>query len=75
MRLSFSREILTSNLKILTTKNLSYYSSFYFQFMLEFVKHNSVCVANILPHLREQVEHVEKLRNAGPDAKLRYAIR
>lgn len=40
--------------------------------MTEFAKHSTACVAEIIPHLREQVEHVEKLRGAGPDAKLRY---
>lgn len=42
--------------------------------MTEFAKHSAACVAEIIPHLHEQVEHVEKLRGAGTDAKLRYLI-
>lgn len=33
---------------------------------------NSRCILEIIPHIREQVEYVEKLRNAGTDVKLRY---
>lgn len=33
---------------------------------------NSTVVKEILSHLKEQVEAVEELRRAGPDAKLRY---
>lgn len=42
--------------------------------MTELAKHSAFCVDEIIPHLREQVEHVEKLRGAGPDAKLRYLM-
>lgn len=67
----FSRTIITSNLKTLTTKNLSYYASSFFQFMQKLVRINSRCVLEILPHIEEQVAHVEQLRNAGTDARLR----
>lgn len=68
--LSF-RTIIISNLKTLTTKNLSYYASFFFQFMQKLVRINARCVSEILPHIEEQVRHVEQLRNAGTDARLR----
>lgn len=67
----FRRNLIISNLKTLTTKNLSYYSTFYFQFILKFSKINSGIVLDVLPHIREQVEHVEKIRSAGTDIKLR----
>lgn len=40
--------------------------------MQKLSKINARCVGEILPHIQEQVAHVEKLRNAGPDARLRW---
>lgn len=39
--------------------------------MQKLARINSKCVADVIPHVREQVEHVEKLRNAGTDIRLR----
>lgn len=69
----FDRKCIEDNLKTLTTKHLSYYSSFYFQFMLKFVKMNGNLVEQVMEHLNEQICVVEQLRGAGPDAKLRSA--
>lgn len=52
-------------------KNMSYYSSFYFQFMTKFAKINHGITQEFMPHVRQQVKQVEELRGAGQDANLR----
>lgn len=39
--------------------------------MLKFVKINTNLVGRIMDHLKEQIAAVERVRAAGPDAKLR----
>lgn len=41
--------------------------------MLKFVKINANVVWQNMAHLKEQIDVVERLRSAGPDAKLRSA--
>lgn len=69
------RKCIEDNLKTLTTKHLSYYSSFYFQFMMKFAKINADVVQQIIGHLTEQIGVVERIRAAGTDAKLRSVER
>lgn len=43
-----------------------------FRFVMKLIGIQSLIVQDVLVHLKEQVEAVEELRRAGPDAKLRY---
>ncbi|KAJ6642992.1 Protein MMS22-like [Pseudolycoriella hygida] len=70
-RVSVLRESITTAMKNCTTNNLSFYSSFYFQFMVKMAKINASLIQSILPHLKEQIASVEKLRGVGRDGKLR----
>lgn len=60
-----------AGLRIITEKNMSYYASFYFQFMTKFAKLNHGIAREFLPQVRSQVICVEKLRGVDHDASLR----
>ncbi|XP_037046760.1 protein MMS22-like [Bradysia coprophila] len=68
---SVIRETVTTVLKSCTSNNLSFYSSFYFQFVTKLVNINPILVEANMPHLRDQIASVEKLRGVGRDGKLR----
>ncbi|CAO1408985.1 unnamed protein product [Diamesa tonsa] len=65
------QQLFLVNVKNYTQKQLSYYSTFYFKFMIKIAKMNPKIVADLLPFLQSQIKIVEQQRGMGKDLKLR----